>query len=226
MVVHHEDALGAQEAGGCGRHQADRPGPEDGHGRALADGGVDCSHVAGGQDVREEQHLPVGQARILDDERPDVGLGHPHEFGLAAGNAAIQVAVSEQCGAGAGVLLVDDGAAARVGRLAGGEELAVAEEAFAARDRERDDDAVAHLHARDGGSGFLDDAHEFVAEDVAAFHHRDLSAIDVQVGAADRGRGDAQDDVVGLDDPGVRDAFDAHVLRAVVGEGFHRNSVE
>ena len=58
------------------------------------------------------------------------------------------------------------------------------------------DDAVAALDAGHARAGVLDDAHELVAEDVAVLHARDLAAVDVQVGAADGGGGDAQDDVV------------------------------
>ncbi len=222
MVVHHEYALGAQQPRRRRGHQSDRARAEDRDGRSLADRCVDGCHVARGQDVGQEEHLLVRQARVGDDERADVGLGNTHEFGLSARNAAIQVAVSEQRGPGLGVFLVDDGAAPGVGGLAGREQLQVAVEALPARDGERDHHAVALLHAQHGGPHLLDDAHEFVAEDVAVLHHRDLAAVDVQVGTADGGCRDAQDDVVRVDDLRIGDGLDPYILRAVVGEGFHQ----
>ena len=53
------------------------------------------AHVAGREDVREEQHLLVGQRR-RHLERPDVGERHAHVLRLPAGEAADQVRVAER----------------------------------------------------------------------------------------------------------------------------------
>ena len=203
-----------------GRHQADRPGAEDRHRRARPDLGVERRLVAGGQDVGEEQHLLVGEA-LRQLQRPDVGEGHAHELGLAAGVAAVQVGVAEQAGAGGGGLLVEDGAAAGRAGLAGGVEGLLAVEAVAAGDGEGDHHAVALLHRVHRRADLLDDAHELVAHDVAGLHARHLAAPEVQARAADRGGRHPQEDVVAVLQDGIGDALDAHVLGAVIDQCLH-----
>ena len=59
----------------------------------------------------------------------------------------------------------------------------------------------------------LDDlAHELVAEDVALLHRRDEAVVEVQVGAADRRRGDLHDGVAPVQDLRVGHLLDPHVL--------------
>ena len=53
------------------------------------------AHVAGREDVGQEQHLLVVEA-VLDLERPDVGERHARELGLAAGEPAGEVRVAER----------------------------------------------------------------------------------------------------------------------------------
>ena len=69
--------------------------------------------------------------------------------------------------------------------------------AAAAGDREGDDHPVARLDLLDRLAGLDDLAHEFMAEDVARLHRRDEAVVEVQVGAADRRRGDPDDRVAG-----------------------------
>src|SRR5690606_17877102 len=92
---------------------------------------------------------------------------------------------------------------------------------FPAGDGEGNHDAVALAAPGHGGTGLFDHAHEFMAEDVAVVDHRDLAAVQVQVRAAYRGGGNAQQDVVGLQDDGVGDGFDTHVFCTVVGQCLH-----
>jgi hypothetical protein len=54
-----------------------------------------------------------------------------------------------------------------------------------------------------------------VADDVALLHLDDLASVEVKVGSADRGGGDADDRVVRLDEARVGDLVDADVLLAV-----------
>src|SRR5688572_32496129 len=56
-------------------------------------------------------------------------------------------------------------------------------------------------------------AHELVAEDVALEHRRDEAVVEVQVGAADRGRGDTHDGVARVDDLGIRNFLDRKSTR-------------
>ena len=69
----------------------------------------------------------------------------------------------------------------------------------------------------------LDDlAHELVAEDVAAPHRRDEAVEQVQVGAADRGERDLDDRVARVQDLGIGHLLDAHIVRSVPAQCFHR----
>src|SRR3954454_23023713 len=61
-----------------------------------------------------------------------------------------------------------------------------------------------------------------MTEDVALLHEGAEDLVEVQVRAADGGRRDADDRVVGLLDLGVRDIVDADVALAVPGDSFHR----
>ena len=56
--------------------------------------------------------------------------------------------------------------------------------------------------AVDAGPDLDDLAHELVAHDVALLHRRHVAVEQVQVGAADRGRGDPHDRVAAVEDPG------------------------
>jgi hypothetical protein len=59
-----------------------------------------------------------------------------------------------------------------------------------------------------------------VAEDAALLERR-AALVHVQVGPADVRRGDLDQDVGRLLDPGVRDVLDPDVPRACVDNGFH-----
>ena len=80
--------------------------------------------------------------------------------------------------------------------------------AVAAGDRERDDDAVADLEVVHAAADLDDLAHELVPEDVALLHRRDVAVVEVQVGAADRGRRDPHDRVAVVEDLRVGDVLD------------------
>ena len=57
-------------------------------------------------------------------------------------------------------------------------------------------------------------AHELVAEDVALLHGRHVAVVQVEVGAADRGRADLHDRVAVVQDLGVGDLLDLHRVAA------------
>ena len=59
-------------------------------------------------------------------------------------------------------------------------------------------------------------------KDVAALHRRHEAVVEMQVGAADRGRGDAHDGVARVQDLRVRDVLDPDVLGAFPAVGKHR----
>ena len=85
-VVDRDDAAGAQHPGALDRELADRAAAPDRDRIARLDLGIFGRHVAGREDVGQEQHLLVGQlVRHLD--RADVGVGHAQVLGLAAGDS-------------------------------------------------------------------------------------------------------------------------------------------
>jgi hypothetical protein len=157
---------------------------------------------------------PVGRL-----ERADVRAAARARTRLAARDAAVQVRVTEQRRAPTSRLSCSGASAAfhdaglRVGRLARREELALAEEAVTAGDRERHDDAVAALAACDDRApASSTTAHELVARMSPSLHAGDLPAVrcrsEPQIAVAV----DAKQDVVVVDQDRVGDAFDADVL--------------
>src|SRR5438270_1672853 len=158
---------------------------------------------------------------IRNNDRADVRKWHPDIFRLPAGIAAGEVRITEHPGHRITVHgLGRVRGFGRVGIVTATELLLLAEEALAASNRERDDHALAFLQ-RAFWTGFDHLTHEFMAEDVAGTHARDVTVIEMEVGAADRGRSDLQDAIVRIDDFGVGNTFDADVVTAVPGECAH-----
>lgn len=81
-------------------------------------------------------------------------------------------------------------------------ELLFAEEAVAAGNLEGRDITLADLDSRDGRPDLVDDAAEFMAQDVAFGELDDGAVQEMQVGAADGAAGDFEDDVAVFDDLG------------------------
>ena len=102
----------------------------------------------------------------------------------------------------------------RVGVLAQRPHVVLAVPAVAAGDRERHHHAVADLEVLDAAPDLHHLAHELVAEDVALLHGRHEAVVEVQVRAADRGRGDADDRVAPVQDLRVRDVAHLDLLLA------------
>ena len=100
-------------------------------------------------------------------------------------------------------------------------QIVLAEETTAAGDDKGDHHTVANLQVGDVLAGGLDDAHEFVAEDIARFGLRDLAPIEVQVRAADGGGRHPEDDVVRLLKAGVRHGIDPDIVGSVIGQRSH-----
>src|SRR5262249_35682841 len=70
----------------------------------------------------------------------------------------------------------------------------------------------------------LDDlAHCLMADDVALFHVRHEPAEEVEIGAADRGGGDADDRVARISNARIGHRLVPDVFRAVPAEGLHGN---
>jgi uncharacterized protein (TIGR03086 family) len=193
-------------------HVADRAGAEHQQRAALGDVGVPQRLPRGRQHVGEEQE-PVVRGAVRHLDRREVRERHPEVLRLTAGDVPVELAVAEEAGAGA-VLVVLRGLALAV-------ELAVAHPAGAAGDVERDDDAVTDLQLRDGAADLLDDPHRLVADDVTGLHERRQRLVEMQVRAAQPGRGDLDDRVGRLLDPGVGHLGHLHVVRALPGDCLH-----
>ena len=193
-----DHALGAQQEGALDRKQPDRAAAPDRDRVAGLDVAHLRAHVAGRQDVGEEQHLLVGEA-VLDLERPDIGKRHARELGLPAGEAAGEVRIAERPRCRMPQCLLGQGGV-RIRVLAERPVVVPALPAVAAGNRERHDDAVADLEVLDRAPDLHHLAHELVAEDVALLHWLDEAVVEVQVRAADRGGGDADDRVALIQD--------------------------
>ena len=209
VAVDADDERRAHQLGAGRRAQPDRTLGEDDDRVADLDAARFGAAEAGRRDVGEEDDLLVGHA-VRD--RREVGLGRRDEevLGLRAVDRVAEAPAAE----GLEALAVT--ALAEVARQAGA--------TLAARRDRADEDALADLVAGDAGAELFDDADRLVADDQAR-SDRVLALQDVDVGAADRRRGDADD---GLADAGagLRDRLDTDVARSVEDGRAHRVGVE
>ena len=100
----------------------------------------------------------------------------------------------------------------------------LAEEAFAAGDREGNHDAVADLELVVFRTDLDDFAHGLVAENVALFHRGHDAVEQMQVRTADGAGGDLDDGVASVLDLGIRHGVASNVVLAVPGQRFHPKS--
>ena len=224
LLVDGDDLRGAEHPGAVHGELADRAGAPHRHHVAGLDVAHLGTHVAGGQDVGEEQHLLVGQVG-LDLQRADVGERHPRVLCLTAREAAGQMRIAEDPGDRvAEHLLRDPGVG--VGVLAAGVQLGGAGAARAAGDRERHDDPVPDAQPiRIDARADLDHlAHELVAHDVAVLHRGHVPVDQVQVRAADRGGGDPHDGIAAVQDLRVRHVPDLDLVAARPGVRPHASA--
>src|SRR5581483_3911265 len=140
-------------------------------------------HAVGSTSERYKKRSSGGPAGTL--IGPKCAM-HTEVLRLPTRNLTVELRVAEE--RSAGVVL------AHLCGLALGEARPLAHPAVAARDVERDDDAVAGLDVlRRIRPNLFDDPHRLVPQDVALVDERPEQLVEVQVGAADRGRGHADD---------------------------------
>ena len=182
IEVDRDDAAGREQLRGHDRGEADRARADDRDRVARADPAVqDADLVRRGQDVREEQHLLVGE-RLRHLVHGRVGERHARELCLEPVDE-----VAEDPAASAGAKAV----------------VALAAEAAAAARRDAGHEhAVALVQRRDAAARLDDGADGLVAEDGPWLHLGDVALEDVQVGPADRRRVDLDDDVGRVQDVG------------------------
>jgi hypothetical protein len=218
-AVDGDDAPRPEQEGALDGEQPDGAAAPDGDGVARLDVAVLGGHVAGREDVAEEEHLLVVDA-LGNLHRPHVGVGHARVLGLPARVAAHHVRVAEDARAREAVdLLLHPRVRVRV--VAGRPQPAPAEEAAPTGDRERDDHAVADFKVVHAGARLDDLAHELVTEDVAFLHRRDVAVVEVQVGAADGRRSDFDDGVARVENLRLGHVLDPHVVFAEPAKSFH-----
>jgi hypothetical protein len=153
-------------------------------------------------------------------DRPGVGERHTQIFGLAAGVTTEKMRVAVEAGGRGspefcGLFLV------RVGPFTGGVIAPLAEEAFAAGDRERHNHPISLSQRLTFGSRFDHHAHGFMAQNVSALHLGNHPVEDVKVGTADRAGGDLDAGVARMFDPRVGHFDAADVALAVPDQRFH-----
>src|SRR5690606_747602 len=140
------------------RHElADGTEPEHGERASFRDIRVLHALPRGGQDVAEIQVTIVGEVRSHTN-MVVISQRYPQILRLPTRHLAVELRVAEE-GCTAAVLAHLGGLALRLQSLA-------AHETVAARDRERNDDAVADSQLGDIGADLYNDAHRLVSEDV------------------------------------------------------------
>src|SRR5829696_2306261 len=112
----------------------------------------------------------------------------------------------------------------RIRGVAEREEATLAKPAGAARDRERNDDAIANLELRHSRADLDHLAHRLMTEDIPLFHRWHVAVIDMEVGAANTTRGNPHDGVSRVDDLRVRHGFAADVFTTMPNERAHGSS--
>ena len=146
----------------------------------------------------------------------ELRLRDSQQFGLTAGNFAVELRVAEKRRSHPLV--------AHLGGFALREKFLVAHVTTAARDLERDDDPVADPKIARLGADLSDNAHGLVAEDVPGFHERPENLVEVQIGPANVRRGDFDNGIGGLLDLRVGHRLHAHIALAVPGDSLHAHS--
>ena len=181
VAVDADDERGAHQLRAGRGAQADRALGEDDDRVADLDAAGLRPAEAGRGDVGEQHDLLVGHA--VGDVR-EVGLGRRDEqvLGLRAVDGVAEAPAAD------GLVAVAVAALAEVAGQAGS--------ALAARRDRADEHALADLVAGHAGAELVDDAHRLVADDQAR-PDRVFALEDVDVGAADRRRRDADDGFAG-----------------------------
>ena len=220
QAVDRDHLVGAEQNGAADRHLSDGTAAPDRDRIGRLDVALHGRLPAGREDVAEKQHLLVGNA-VGDLDAGGIGKRHAQVLGLAAGIAAGQMGVAEQAGRRVSEHLVGEMTLA-VGGLADREIAALALVAFAANDREGNDDAVALLQlAVDAGADLDHFAHGLVAHDVAGQHARDEIVEEVQVRTADGAARDLDDGIARVLDFRIGDGVAADVFLAVPNQRLH-----
>jgi hypothetical protein len=208
--VNRNHPFGAQHVGALNREQPHRTTPPDSDGIPRADVADFSRHVAGGEDVRKEEHLLIGQV-VGDLDRPHIGKGNAGVLSLPASIAAEEVGIAKEARGRVAIhLLRHPGIGVRV--IAQRPEMLLAEEAVAAGDGKGHHNAVADLQIVNFGAYVHHLAHKLVAEDVPFLQRGDETVEEMQVRAADGGPCDFNYGVPRIQNNGIPDPLNSHVV--------------
>src|SRR5580693_4561870 len=199
--VDRDDVARAEQLRAGDRGQADRARADYGDEITRADVAVEHADlVAGGQDIGQHKGLLVAEAA---GNRVGGGVGERHADVLGLGAVDL---VAEDPAAGAQALPVAAFAA---------------EPAGPAGADAGDQHAVTVRQRPHAGAGLDDGPDGLVAEDPALADRGDIALENVQVGTADGGRVDPDDDIVIAGDLWVWYLFPGLLARTVVNDGSH-----
>lgn len=98
--------------------------------------------------------------------------------------------------------------------------IVAAEETGTASHRKRNNNTIAFFQFCDRAARFLDHAHEFMTEH-EILNLRKESVVNVQVRSADRGRGDAQNNILRVFNYGIVDVIDRNFAGMMEDKSFH-----
>ena len=221
-LVDRDHPAGAHHQGRADGELADRPAAPDRDGIAVLDLGVLGGHVAGREDVGEEERLLVRDA-VRDLDRSDVGHRHAQILGLAAAVAAEHVAEAEEAGRRV---------THRLDRHLGIGVGPVAAENMPRWQNQHWPQLIVKgtttrspiLRLVTSGAKLDHLAHVLMAQDVAALHRRLIAVEQMQVGAADRAGGDLDDRVAGVLDLRIGNGVDADVALPVPAQCAHQSA--
>ena len=181
--IDRDDAPGSEQQCGADCKLSDRTAAPDRNGVSRFDLRIDGRHVAGRENVGQEQRLFVGDA-IRNLDRAHVGHRDSEIFCLTAGVAPKHMAETEQTGRRLTHRLGRH-LGVGIGAVAAGKQTLLAKPALPAADGEWHDDAVADLEVFDCGAQLDHLAHVLMAENVAALHGRLVAVKEMKVRAAD-----------------------------------------
>src|SRR5690348_9937450 len=182
---------------------------------------VDCGHITGGKDVRKKDGLFIGEMG-WNFQWPHIGGGDTSELIRAACLTAHHVRVAE--GARPRIahhLVGDPGIGSCV--VAAGPQLVLAEKTLATSDSKGNDDAITNFECvrLNGGANFNDLTHKFMPENVALLERGNVAVIQMKIGTADAGAGDAYDCVARIQDFRIGDIFDTEFFFAHPADSLH-----
>lgn len=194
------------------RELADGPRAEYRDRVAHADLGELRAEIAGRKDVGHQDRALVVE-RIGQADQARMRERRARVFGLQAVECAARLRAAEERGAG------ERTAGIRGVALRGVARAAVC--AMPARDRRRNQHAVAAAKVAHVAPDFLDEPDALVPENRPRFHAAQRAAHHVQIGAADRARREPHDRVGRLREAGVGHRVDPDVADAVKYDRFH-----